>query len=237
MAPDRLLFRQLLAGRDFAIDDAMARSMANYSYLIADRETGEALVVDPAYRPLEILELAGREGLRVVGVVATHYHPDHIGGSLAGRSIAGIVELLGAGAVPVHAQEAEVSWIVASTGVGASDVVAHQPGERISVGALEVTLIHAPGHSEGSQCLLVEDRLLTGDVLFLAGCGRTDLPGSDPAQMYETLTRRLAAVPASTWVYAGHAYDAAATDTWAHVRETNPVLAPTTPAQWLAAFA
>ncbi len=236
-ASSRLYFRQLLAGRDFAQSDTVARSMANYAYIIGDARSGEAIVVDPAYRPAEVVACAHDDGLRVVGVVATHYHPDHIGGSLAGWSISGVADLLTHWDVPVHAQAAEVGWIVESAGVDAAAIVAHAPGDRLAVGELDITLIHAPGHTPGSQCLLVEDHLVTGDVLFLQGCGRTDLPGSDPAEMYRTLSERLAAIPAGTWIYAGHAYDPVATDTFAHVRATNAVLAPMSAQQWRAAFA
>ncbi len=236
-ASSRLRFRQLLAGRDFAQTDAVGRGMANYSYVIGDAVTGEAVVVDPAYRPAEVVACAQDDGLRVVGVVATHYHSDHIGGSLASWSISGVADLLARWDVPVHAQAAEVDWIVESAGVDRSSIAAHAPGDQLEVGALRITLIHAPGHTPGSQCLLVEDRLVTGDVLFLQGCGRTDLPGSDPDEMYRTLTDRLAAIPSHTRIYAGHAYDPEPSDTLGHVRATNAVLAPMTAQQWRAAFA
>ena len=234
---NRLYFRQLLAGRDFAQSDAGARGMANYAYVIGDVVSGEAVVVDPAYRPTEVVACALEDGLRVVGVVATHYHPDHVGGTLAGWSISGVADLLTDWDIPVHAQSSEVGWIVESAGVDADAIVAHAPGDVLEVGELGITLIHAPGHTPGSQCLLVEDRLVTGDVLFLQGCGRTDLPGSDPTEMYRTLTERLAGIPGDTWVYAGHAYDPVASDTLDHVRASNAVLAPMSAQQWRAAFA
>ena len=113
MADDRLYFRQLLAGRDFAVDDGLARQMVNFAYVIGDRATGEALLVDPAYGVRELVEIAGADGLRVVGALATHYHPDHVGGSMMGYSIEGVAALLEAGVeakvhypVPVYRQEA-----------------------------------------------------------------------------------------------------------------------------------
>ena len=93
---DRLYFRQLLAGRDFARADPVARQMVNFVYLIGDRETGEAVVIDPAYDIQGLLDVLAADGMRLTGALATHYHPDHIGGSMMGFDIAGIDELLDA---------------------------------------------------------------------------------------------------------------------------------------------
>ena len=82
MTDDRLYFRQLLAGRDFAAADPVAQQMVNFVYLIGDRTTGEAVAVDPAYGVAELIELLGADGMQLTGVLATHYHPDHQGGNL-----------------------------------------------------------------------------------------------------------------------------------------------------------
>src|SRR5438445_2546835 len=92
---DRFYFRQLLAGRDFAKDDPVARQMVNFAYVVGERAAGEALAVDPAYAPYEIVELLAADGMTLTGVLVTHYHPDHVGGDLGGWSIAGVRELLG----------------------------------------------------------------------------------------------------------------------------------------------
>jgi glyoxylase-like metal-dependent hydrolase (beta-lactamase superfamily II) len=234
---ERLYFRQWLAGRDFAVGDPVATQMVNFVYAIGDRETGEALLVDPAYRPGELVDLVAGDGLSVTGVLATHYHPDHVGGDLMGHPIAGIVELLEVTDVPIHVQRDEAEWVVRRTGVGPDALDAHDPGDVVAVGAVEVTLIHTPGHTPGSQCFLVDGRLVSGDTLFLEGCGRTDLPGSDPEQMYWSLTERLARVSDDTLLYPGHRYAPAPSAPMGEVRATNFVLAPTTPERWLAMFA
>src|SRR2546430_16436142 len=90
---DRLYFRQLLAGRDFAHDDQIARQMVNFVYLIGDRETGDAIAVDPAYGPAELVDLLAADGLRLAGVLITHYHPDHVGGALGRWAVAGIAQV------------------------------------------------------------------------------------------------------------------------------------------------
>src|SRR5215218_2839172 len=90
MGDDRLYFRQLLSGRDFATTDPVARQMVNFVYLIGDRETGEAVVIDPAYGIKDLLAVLDEDGMTLVGALATHYHPDHVGGEMAGYSIAGV---------------------------------------------------------------------------------------------------------------------------------------------------
>lgn len=233
-----LYFRQLLGGLDFAIGDPVAEQMLNFAYVVGDRGTGEALLVDPAYRPKELVELVEADGMRVVGVAATHYHADHVGGSLGGRyQIPGIVELLDTIDVPIHVQRDEVEWVTKGTGVGADALVAHDAGDLVSVGAIDVTLLHTPGHTPGSQCLLVNDCLISGDTLFLDGCGRTDLPGSDPDEMYRTLTQRLTAVSDETVLFPGHLYSADPSASMREVRATNRALVPATADQWLAMFA
>jgi glyoxylase-like metal-dependent hydrolase (beta-lactamase superfamily II) len=233
---ERFYFRRLLAGRDFAVGDALAAQMVNFVYALGDRESGDAVLVDPAYRPRELVELVEADGLRVTGAVATHYHPDHVGGDMMGQSIDGIAELLEVRDVPVHVQAKEVPWIERVTGVSAASLVAHGSGDQLAVGNVDVTLIHTPGHTPGSQCLLVEGRLLSGDTLFLEGCGRTDLPGSDPEEMYRTLSQRLTSVSDDTVLCPGHFYADEPSAAMGEVRRTNYVLAPSTSHEWLARF-
>ena len=233
---DQFYFRQLLGGRDFALDDPVARQMVNFVYAVGDYETGEAVLVDPAYRPRELVELVEADGLHVVGALATHYHFDHVGGSFMGREVAGIRELLEVVDVPVHVQHEEAPWILRSIDVGDDVLVEHESGDVVRVGDLEITLLHTPGHTLGSQCLLVEGRMISGDTLFLEGCGRTDLPGSDPEEMYRTLTQRLSAVSNDTVLYPGHNYSSASSAVLSEVRATNCVLTPRTPKEWLAKF-
>jgi glyoxylase-like metal-dependent hydrolase (beta-lactamase superfamily II) len=233
---ERFYFRQLLAGRDFAVGDPVATQMVNFVYALGDRETGEAVLVDPAYRPAELVALVEADAMRVTGVLATHFHADHVGGDLVGHDIAGIAQLLETNDVPVHVQADEVEWIVKRTGVGADALVAHQSGDHVGVGDLDITLIHTPGHTPGSQCFLADGRLISGDTLFLEGCGRTDLPGSDPEQMYLTLSQRLSRISDETVLFPGHFYSSVPSAAMGEVRGYNAVLAPSTSEQWLAMF-
>ncbi len=207
MPDDRVYFRQLLAGRDFARDDPVARQMVNFVYLIGDRETGEAAAVDPAYGVGELVEMLGADGMRLTDVLVTHYHPDHVGGDLMGWRIEGVAELLEQGVdAKVHVQREEAYGVKRVTGASDSDLALHSSGDVLRVGDLEVTMLHTPGHTPGSQCFLVDGKLVSGDTLFLDGCGRTDLPGGNPEELYRSLTQRLATVPDDTILFPGHLY-------------------------------
>lgn len=219
--PERLWFRQLLAGREFAQTHPAAGSMANFVYLIGDRVKGECLVVDPAWDVAGLVSLVEQEGMKLTGALATHYHPDHIGGPLFGIHVEGIAKLLELRGMKIHAHREEARGIRMLTGISDSDLALHDGGDRIRVGEIEVTLLHTPGHTPGSQCFLVGNSLVSGDTLFVGGCGRVDLPGSDPEQMYRTLTTRLAALPGDTVLFPGHNYGPSATSTLEEERRTN----------------
>jgi glyoxylase-like metal-dependent hydrolase (beta-lactamase superfamily II) len=233
---DRLYFRQLLAGRDIATTDPVARQMVNFVYLIGDRETGEAMVIDPAYGIKDVLAVLDEDGMRLVGALATHHHPDHVGGDMMGYQIAGVRELLALRPVPIHVQADEAEYVRLVTGVDAHDLVAHRSGDEVRVGAVPIELIHTPGHTPGSQCFLVDDRLVAGDTLFLEGCGRTDLPGGDPGDLYDSITKRLAKVPDSATLYPGHLYSPEPSAPMGDTRRTNMVFRPDSKEQWLRVF-
>src|SRR5688500_18031630 len=110
------------------------------------------------------------------------------------------------GKVHVHRDEAE--FVQRITGTSATDLVAHDSGDVVEVGAVGIQVLHTPGHTPGSQCFLVDGMLVSGDTLFLEGCGRTDFPGSSPAAMFDSL-QKLASLPDDTVVYPGHRYSMA----------------------------
>jgi glyoxylase-like metal-dependent hydrolase (beta-lactamase superfamily II) len=233
---DRLYFRQLLSGRDFADKDQLARQMVNFCYLIGDRHSGEAVVVDPAYDVGGLIDVVEGDGMRLVGVLATHFHPDHVGGDLMGYPIEGVTDLLERVQVPVHVQRDEAQWMVRSTGVSEDELSQHASGDVVKVGALEIELVHTPGHTPGSQCFSVAGRLVAGDTLFLEGCGRTDLPGGNPEQMYESLTTRLARFDDDTVLYPGHLYSPEPSATMGETRQHNYVFRLRSPEQWMTMF-
>jgi glyoxylase-like metal-dependent hydrolase (beta-lactamase superfamily II) len=233
---NRLYFRQLLSGRDFAQNNQIAQQMINFVYFIGDRETGEAVIVDPAYDIQGLLKILESDGMKCTGVLATHYHPDHVGGSMMGYNIDGVKELLEHTSVPIHAQQNEAQFIQKVTGIGQNEIIAHEGSETISVGKIDIELIHTPGHTPGSQCFLVDNCLVAGDTLFLEGCGRTDLPGGDPAALYESLTHRLGRVPDDAILFPGHQYSHAPSASMGETRRENYVFMPKSEEQWLAMF-
>jgi glyoxylase-like metal-dependent hydrolase (beta-lactamase superfamily II) len=226
MSEDRLYFRQLLAGRDFARGDLLARQMVNFVYLVGDRQTGEAVAIDPAYDVQGLIDVLEADGMRLTGALATHYHPDHVGGDMMGHSIQGVADLLAAAPVPIHVQQDEKPWVQRVTGASDTDLVTHTSGDVVMVGEIPIQLIHTPGHTPGSQCFLFENRLVAGDTLFLEGCGRTDLPGGDAGQLYESLTQKLAKVPDDATLFPGHLYSPEPSASMEHVRRFNMVLQP-----------
>jgi len=188
--------------------------MANFVYLIVPPGDAPLAVVDPAWQPDAILARAAAVGRPISDIILTHHHPDHRNG---------VDALLDAGARRVHVQRAELPWL---RGLGWADhTVAHDGGDVVAVGDLAVTLLHTPGHTPGSQCLLCGDRLLTGDTLFIDGCGRCDLPGGDAVAMFDTLRGLVGRLPAATRVLPGHDYAPVAEASLGDQLRTNPYLA------------
>ncbi len=229
-----LYFRQLLAGRDFAQDAPFAAQMQNFVYAIGDRDAGEVLVVDPAWAVGELVELLAADGMKVVGALATHYHPDHVGGDLMGLHVDGLATLMEVAPCPVHTHRAEADGVRMVTGLSTTDIVAHDSGDSVTVGSVTVELLHTPGHTPGSCCFRLKDGIVAGDTLFLQGCGRVDLPGGDLDEMYRSLSR-LKELPAQCVLYPGHAYGGEQAPMGDVVR-TNPYLTIPDLATWRQAW-
>jgi glyoxylase-like metal-dependent hydrolase (beta-lactamase superfamily II) len=197
--------------------------MQNFVYLVGDPVTRQCVVVDPAWEIDAIVDAAQRDEMTLIGALVTHTHQDHVGGSLEswglpGR-IPGVEELLGRVPLKVYVHRAEREFL---RGFG-SDLVQVSGQDTLAVGRLALTFLHTPGHTPGSQCFLVDGRLISGDTLFIGSCGRTDLPGSDPTEMYYSLTQRLAALPDETILFPGHNYGGASS-TMGDEKRGNPFM-------------
>ncbi|MBW2292537.1 MAG: MBL fold metallo-hydrolase [Deltaproteobacteria bacterium] len=213
-----LYFRQIQAGE-----------MANFVYLIGSLSTREAVIVDPAWDITGLLDTAKGDDMTIVGALATHYHQDHIGGSLFGQRIPGLSELLELNPVPVHVNKLEAAGTAQVSEIPESELITHDAGDLIQLGGIGIRLIHTPGHTPGSQCFLIEEanqpaQLVSGDTLFLGSCGRVDLPGGDPEAMYYSLNHTLKKLPDETLLFPGHLYSPESQSTMGEQKATNPML-------------
>ncbi|MBI4589448.1 MAG: MBL fold metallo-hydrolase, partial [Candidatus Rokubacteria bacterium] len=144
--------------------------MQNFVYLLGDPVTRQCVVVDPAWEIDTIVETAAADGMTIVGALITHTHQDHVGGHLFGMNIPGVEGLLEKVKAKVYVHKAEREFL---KGFG-SDLVRVDGNDTLQVGRLGITFLHTPGHTPGSQCFLVDGRLISGDTLFIGSCGRTD---------------------------------------------------------------
>lgn len=194
--------------------------MQNYVYLIGDPVTRQAAVVDPAWEIDRVMQAAEADGYTITKALITHTHQDHTGGHLFGNHIPGVVELLELLDIPVYVHKTETHILKA---IPASSKVPTENDQVVDLGGdVQITLIHTPGHTPGSQCFWVQNRLVSGDTLFIGSCGRVDLPTSNPEEMYDSLTRKLMRMRDETVLYPGHNYAWKPTSTIGEERRQNP---------------
>jgi glyoxylase-like metal-dependent hydrolase (beta-lactamase superfamily II) len=173
--------------------------MQNFCYLIGDDKTKEAFVVDPAWSPQKIVETVEKEGFKLKGFLVSHAHYDHTNA---------IEELLKKFDVPVYANRAEIEYAKSGNAIVGSLGKTARPldgGDKVQLGDTEIEFLHTPGHTPGSQCMKIGHHLVTGDTLFVGGCGRSDLPGGDPAMLFKSL-KKIAGLPGSIEICPGHDY-------------------------------
>ena len=186
--------------------------LSNFNELITDTATGTCAVVDPAYEVDRLLREAAQRNWRICIIFVTHTHHDHIDG---------VDELVRATGAPVYvgAGEAENVRQAAPT----AKVIPVSDGDRIPLGGLSVEALATPGHTVAGTSYLVDGNVMTGDTLFVGGCGRSDFPGGDARVLWRSL-QKLASLPEETRVYPGHDYGQSPTSTIGWERSTNPYL-------------
>lgn len=185
--------------------------MENFVYLIHDHASGRAAVVDPAWEVSRVLELAAREGVRITDILLTHSHHDHING---------IEDVLSRHDAQLHLLKPEAEF----WGRHLNLPTLHQGGDVINLGDTSIRVLHTPGHTPGSACYQLGNEVITGDTLFVFGCGRCDLKGGDPNRMYDTLRHLVHDLPPDTIIRPGHNYANHTTSTVAEQVEGNPFL-------------
>lgn len=194
--------------------------MQNFAYLIGDKATREVVVIDPAWDIDGLLNFVDERDYTLKGALVTHYHPDHCGGSFGHNVVEGVAALLERHALPIYANEHEVAGVQKVTGVSKTDLKSVSSGDKLAVGDVDIEFLHTPGHTPGSQCFRVKHTLISGDTLFIDGCGRVDLPGSNSEDMFNSL-RKLAELPDETILLPGHNYSAVAHATMGDTKRTN----------------
>jgi hydroxyacylglutathione hydrolase len=186
--------------------------MQNYIYLIGDPATKEAAVIDPAFEVDRIINIAGTNGYKIKYILLTHTHFDHIDG------VPELMKKTGA-EVLVHKLESES---LKTKGIEITTIV--EDGDVFKIGDIQIKILHTPGHTPGGISFVLDDRVITGDALFVGFIGRADLPGSDLDQFYHSLFEKLVNLPEQTYVYPGHNYGKAPFSTIKQEKETNPYL-------------
>ena len=141
-----LYFRQIAVGE-----------MANLVYLVGSRSTGEALVVDPAWSVDSLADQAEADEMKIVGALVTHYHQDHIGGSIFGMEIEGLERFMERCPGPIHVQKLEAEGVAKVSGIPRGEFREHSGGDTIELGGVKIRLLHTPGHTPGSHCFIVEE--------------------------------------------------------------------------------
>lgn len=208
---------------ELIIEQLQIGPMQNFVYVVGSSATREVVLVDPAWDIEGLSDHLAERDYKLTAALVTHYHPDHVGGGFGDRKIAGLAELLARHPVKVYAHRKEAEGVRKVTGISESDLVKVDSGDRLAVGDIEIEFLHTPGHTPGSQCFRIRNTLVSGDTLFIQGCGRVDLPGSDPEQMYHSL-RKLAALPDDTLLLPGHHYSEAPNATMGETKAQNAYL-------------
>lgn len=185
--------------------------MENFIYLITDKKTGRTAVVDPAWDVPEILARAADKGVTITDILLTHSHHDHING---------IEQVLAKFDAQLHLSRSEAQF----WGKHLDLPTLHHGGDSIMLGDTEIKMLLTPGHTPGSACYHVGNDLITGDTMFVFGCGRCDLSGGDPEVMFDTLTRLGKEMPESTIILPGHNYAVKPTSTMGEELEGNPFM-------------
>jgi glyoxylase-like metal-dependent hydrolase (beta-lactamase superfamily II) len=189
-------------------------SMANFTYVVADEKSKIAAVIDPSWDLEKVLDFLRKNELKLKYVINTHTHFDHVLGNEQ------LAELTGA-------------EIIMHTNSTLDKDRTVDDGDTIEVGSMSMKVIHTPGHTKDSICLLADDKLFTGDTLFVGNCGRIDLPGGSASELYESLHGKLVKLDDKIEIYPGHDYGTRPVSTIGDEKRINYVLKPRTKEEFL----
>ena len=179
--------------KSYTIHSVELGPMENFVYLIHDHASNTAAIVDPAWEVNEVLDFADSKDIKITDILLTHSHHDHVNG---------LQQTLEHSDAKIHLLKPEAKF----WGESLSKPVLHHGADQIQLGESRINILHTPGHTPGSACYQVGDDLIAGDTLFVFGCGRCDLAGGDPEQMFQTLKKMKSELPAATILHPGHNY-------------------------------
>lgn len=185
--------------------------MDNFIYLVTDLSTKKAAVIDPAWDAGKIIQYANENDIHITDILLTHSHNDHING---------VEEILEHSDPQLHLLKSEAEFWQAKL----NKPTLHHGGDEISLGKSSIQILHTPGHTPGSACYMLNGDIITGDTLFVFGCGRCDLQGGDPEQMFTTLKKMKSELDADTVIHPGHNYSTHSTSTISEQIDGNPFL-------------
>jgi glyoxylase-like metal-dependent hydrolase (beta-lactamase superfamily II) len=189
-------------------------NMQNFTYVVEDEETKESVIIDPSWDLDLVIEVLERNDLKAKYVINTHHHFDHT---------------IGNDAIVKHTQ----SKILQHESSTLKNDVRVSDGDKIVFGKSELTVIHTPGHSKDSMCLVGDGKIFSGDTLFVGNCGRIDLPGGSGKDLYHSLFDIIYKLNDSLVLYPGHDYGNAPHSTLGREKKTNSVLQPRTELEFL----
>jgi len=185
--------------------------LQNILYFIGDAKTKEIAVVDPAWDIDYLWEQVDKNNYTITSVFLTHGHPDHVNG---------LDKMLDRYDVPAYISKHEADYYKPQH----KNIVEVDDHAKLKIGSIEFECLLAPGHTPGCQCFLYKNVLIAGDVIFIDGCGRCDLPGGDAQIMYRSLLNVIKALPDETIIFPGHNYGPTPSDTVGEQKKTNPYL-------------
>lgn len=189
-------------------------NMQNFTYVLEDEGTSEGIIIDPSWELDEIMRIVQKNNLKIKFIVNTHHHFDHTIGNET-----------------MH-QETGAPIVQYKTSTIKHDIEVSD-GDVIKFGESELLVIHTPGHSKDSMCLVGDGKIFSGDTLFVGTCGRVDLPGGDAKELYHSLVNILSKMDDSLVMYPGHNYGSSPSSTLGLQKKMNFVMQPRTEAEFL----